>query len=253
MGRFATTVEFYARYREPYSARFFQQVSTQLEFKGTESLLDVGCGPGLLAIGFAPYVRQCTGIDPEPAMLEAAAKTIAKAGVAVSLMAGRLEDFKAPEKFDIITIGRALHWLDRANALSKLNELLSDDGAILICGATSVETSNSTWVPAFNSARKEYAIEPDASRYRIDPRSWFGDSPFSHREDVSVAETRPVEIDELIGRALSRSNTSPEVLGKRRVEFEGNIRATLQPYSEHGQLEEEIVARASVFQRTRIA
>jgi SAM-dependent methyltransferase len=66
MGRFASTVEFYARYREPYPPEFFQKVAEQIGLRGDETLLDVGCGPGMLAIGFAPFVGSCTGLDPEP-------------------------------------------------------------------------------------------------------------------------------------------------------------------------------------------
>jgi SAM-dependent methyltransferase len=36
--------------------------------------VDLGTGPGLLALGFAPYVGRIVGVDPEPAMLEAARK-----------------------------------------------------------------------------------------------------------------------------------------------------------------------------------
>jgi len=47
MGRFASTVEFYARYREPYLPKFFKKVAEQIALRGDESLLDIGCGPGL--------------------------------------------------------------------------------------------------------------------------------------------------------------------------------------------------------------
>ena len=71
MGRFASTVEFYSRYREPYPPAFFNYVAERIGLRGDESLLDIGCGPGLLAIGFALFVEHCTGIDPEAAMIAA--------------------------------------------------------------------------------------------------------------------------------------------------------------------------------------
>ena len=114
MGRFASTVEFYARYREPYSPEFFASVAQQIGLRGTETLLDVGCGPGLLAIGFAPYVGRCSGIDPEAAMIEAAKSAAAEAGVALTLTHGRLEEFSAER-----TIRCCDHWtgaaLDRSH------------------------------------------------------------------------------------------------------------------------------------------
>src|SRR6267378_7413638 len=42
-----------------------------------DRLLDVACGPGLVVCAFAPHVRQATGIDMTPAMLERAGKLAA--------------------------------------------------------------------------------------------------------------------------------------------------------------------------------
>src|SRR5262249_60734251 len=39
-----------------------------------DRLLDVACGPGLVVCAFAPHVREATGIDRTPAMLEQARK-----------------------------------------------------------------------------------------------------------------------------------------------------------------------------------
>jgi hypothetical protein len=51
------------------------------------------------------------------------------------------------------------------------------------------------------------------------------------------------------GTVLSKSNTSPSVVGKRQAEFEAELRAVLEPFSQDGVLEEEIVARAAIFGR----
>ena len=46
-----------------------------------DSLLDVACGPGLVVGAFAPHVRDATGIDMTPAMLERAKKLAADKGL----------------------------------------------------------------------------------------------------------------------------------------------------------------------------
>jgi cyclopropane fatty-acyl-phospholipid synthase-like methyltransferase len=61
MGRFASTVAYYETARPPYGAAFFEAVALQLGLDGSERLLDVGAGPGILAIGFAPYCREVVG------------------------------------------------------------------------------------------------------------------------------------------------------------------------------------------------
>lgn len=45
------------------------------EARPLDTVLDVGCGPGLLACAFAREVRHATGIDLTPAMLDQARKT----------------------------------------------------------------------------------------------------------------------------------------------------------------------------------
>ncbi len=255
MGRFASTVEFYARYREPYSLEFFARVAEQIGLHGTETLLDVGCGPGLLAIGFAPYVERCSGIDPEAAMVAAAKSAAAEAGVALRLTQGRIEEFSAensfPENpFDVVTIGRALHWMDRTAALPVLERIVAQAGRILICRASSVETTETPWLKPYNELRRRWASEAEGQRYRVDAKEWFAGSGFGESGAVAVSERREVTIAGLVGRSLSRSITSPAVLGERRPAFEAEIRATLEPFAQDGVLQEQVVARATIFTRT---
>ena len=250
MGRFASTVEFYARYREPYPPKFFQKVAERIALRGDEALLDVGCGPGLLAIGFALFVGRSTGLDPEPGMISAAKAAAAKAGVALSLIHGRIEEFPTTQAYDVITIGRALHWMERSASLTVLERILApDSGRILICGASSVETPETAWVKAYRQVRRAWASEPDEKHYRIDGKEWFADSCFRAFGEASVAERRQVTIADLIGRALSRSNTSPEILGEGQMRFEAEIAAALEPFVRDGVLVEQIVARATMFGR----
>lgn len=248
MGRFASTTEFYSRYREPYPPQFFAEAAEKLGLHGQESLLDIGCGPGLLAIGFAPYVGNCTGIDPEPGMIAAAKAAAAEAGVSLSLIHGHVERFTGERSFDIVTIGRALHWLNRDQALAVLERIVSPSGKILICGARSIE-SETPWAKVYDDTRRSWSADPNHNRYRLDGKTWFLGTGFSEAGVIEATERRRVTIPDLIGRALSKSNTSPEVIGERRLAFEAQIRAVLEPFAQNGMLEEQIIARAAIFAR----
>jgi len=48
----------------------------------SDTVLDVACGPGLVACAFAPYAGQVTGIDITPAMIEQAQKRQQEQGLA---------------------------------------------------------------------------------------------------------------------------------------------------------------------------
>jgi SAM-dependent methyltransferase len=250
MGRFASTVEFYARYREPYPPAFFKKVAEQIGLCGDESLLDIGCGPGLLAIGFAPFVGRCTGLDPEPGMIEAAKAAAEEARVTLCLIHGRVEEFPTTQTYDVITIGRALHWLERSASLTVLERILApDSGRILICRAASTETPETAWVKPYQEVRRAWASGPDEKHYQIDGKEWFAGSCFRELGETSVTERRQITISDLIGRALSRSNTSPDILGKGQARFKAEIAAVLEPFVQDGVLVEHIVARASIFGR----
>ncbi len=79
--RFRTAAEYYLRGRLPYPDALIARVISMTGLAPHHAVLDLGCGPGLLAAAFAPHVGKVIGIDPEPAMLEAAASYTRERGV----------------------------------------------------------------------------------------------------------------------------------------------------------------------------
>jgi hypothetical protein len=49
-----------------------------------------------------------------------------------------MEDVPADHMFDLVTVGRALHWLDRGAVLQVLERIVSGRGCVLICGAARI-------------------------------------------------------------------------------------------------------------------
>ncbi len=247
MGRFDSTVPFYARYREPYPASFFREVASREGLQGDERLIDIGCGPGSLAIGFAPYVASCVGVDVETEMLEAARVEAARAGVHLDLIQARIEDLP-PDLglFHAVTIGRALHWFDREEALAVLERLVDAGGWIAICGTRTYSAASQGWSGKFHDLRREWSSDPDETRYHIDLDDWFRGSRFRKVDTVELTQSHQITIQDLIGRALSLSTTSPEVLGDRRPSFEAAMREELEPLSTGGVFEEQVTAIANI-------
>lgn len=247
MGRFEAPVEFY-QYREPYPAAFFENVAARLALSSGTRLLDVGCGPGNLAIGFAPFVGSSTAIDPEPGMLRAARASAAEANVEIKFLETTIEEFDfAAGSFDFAAIGRALHWLDRDLALAVLERVVTPDGCIAVCGSTPSEAPMNTWVSKFKEVRKAWASQPDESRYKIDMDAWFAASRFRRIDEIVVHHRHNATMAELVRRALSFSTTSPAVVGERRPQFEAEVKAAIEPFAQDGILEEEVIAKATIF------
>jgi len=248
MGRFDSTVPYYARFREPYPPEFFREVAAHLGLNGRQRLIDIGCGPGLLAIGFAPFVTSVTGVDPEAEMIAAARDAARASGVSLELIHAGIEDleFAAP-RFDVATIGRALHWLERDRALPVLERAVVPGGRIAICIAKTSSGDINQWFKKYREIQKPWSADPEMIRYRVTAVEVFAGSRFRKVDEVQVRYQHQITISDLIGRSLSGSITSPAVLGERQPEFEAALAAGLAPYSVEGRLNEEVMAQAEIF------
>ena len=244
MGRFASTVAYYESARPPYGAAFFAAVADKLGLDRSQRLLDVGAGPGLLAIGFAPYCREVLGVDPEPAMIEAARAAVKRAGVAATFIEGRFEDVaERLGAFDIVTIGRAIHWLDHEPARAALDRVVAPGGRILVCHAASVDDGRNPWLKAFNAVRDRWKGE----RPRYDPRAFFAGGPFVPKETVRVETAYAVPVERFADRLLSLSTSSPERLGDEVPAMRSAMREALAPFAAQGAIEDIVEAQAEVF------
>ena len=74
-------------------------------------MLDLGTGPGLLALGFAPHVGRVVGVDVEPAMLEIAREAAVRAGHDLTLIESPAEQMTDNE-IDLV-IGYLKHMASR--------------------------------------------------------------------------------------------------------------------------------------------
>src|ERR1700726_4352175 len=128
--RFRSTVPHYVAGRPNYAPSLIWIVKEHLHLGDGHRLLDLGCGPGWLGIAFAPFVGEVLAVDPEPTMLEAARVLAAEANVRIDFMEGSSYDLGSQlGMFDVVMIGRAFHWMDRADTLRRLDTLIKPDGA----------------------------------------------------------------------------------------------------------------------------
>lgn len=256
MGRFATTAEFYEQYRQPYPAQFFRTVAVKLKLDKFSSLIDLGTGPGMLALGFAPYAGRVVGVDPEPAMLATARATAARTATDVTFMEGKAEDLSENiGSFDVVTIGRALHWMDH-NALGPVfARLVAPDGAILICSSFSARDGSNPWLADYDAERRRWSDETLASASRKgehahrNPDDVLRPLGFGVVESIMVEATHEVSAPDLARRALTFSSSSPAAVGDRADAMLADIEARLLPFSRDGIVKETLMAAASVARR----
>lgn len=252
--RFESTVPFYARYRLGYPARLIERVIALTGLKPGDAVLDLGAGPGLLAVPFAAAGMHVTAADPQPAMLDAAREAARAAGVTLTFWLGGSEDL-TPEMgpYRLVTMGRSFHWMDRAATLARLDRLVVPAGAIALFHDEHPETVENRWLGLLREVSNRYGrgdephvAERKSREYRTH-ESLLLDSSFNVLEGVSVVIRKPITVDEIVGRAFSMSTCSPEKLGRRMGDFESELRAKL---STEGNLTEIAALVALVARRS---
>jgi SAM-dependent methyltransferase len=216
---------------------------------GADALLDLGCGPGLVAIPLARLFENVLAIDPDDAMRAEGARIARERGVAnIQWRAGHSDDLSAAsESLRLVTIGNAFHWMDRASTLEALYPLVTDDGGIALVG----------YVFPFPD---EVPPEPwrmvvgDIVRKHLGGGRFRGyDTPLPpenrHETFVRASRFRRVKIwneryeqtwsiDELVGNLYSTSYCNLRVLGDRATAFEQELRATMLAHEPAGILRE---------------
>jgi ubiquinone/menaquinone biosynthesis C-methylase UbiE len=100
-----------------------------------DTVLDVACGPGLLACAFARVAKHATGMDMTPAMLEQARKTQQEQGLKnVSWKQGDVYSLPFPDAhFSIVSSRFAFHHLqDPLSALKEMKRVCNPGGKIVV-------------------------------------------------------------------------------------------------------------------------
>ena len=100
-----------------------------------DTVLDVACGPGLLACAFARVVKHATGIDITPAMLEQAHKAQQEQGlVNVSWQQGDVTSLPYPdEHFSIVSCRFVFHHLEEPlTVLREMKRVCKPGGKVVV-------------------------------------------------------------------------------------------------------------------------
>jgi SAM-dependent methyltransferase len=220
--RFGSTVTHYVAGRPNYAPSLIRVVKEHLHLSGRHRLLDLGCGPGWLGIAFAPFVGAVVAVDPEPTMLEAAHAAAAEAKVSIEAIEGSSYDLGSHlGMFQVVTIGRAFHWMDRADTLHRLDALIEPDGAVILFNDVRPEVPDNVWYKHYTELL----------------------------ERIGVIERRLVPIERLVDRALSMSTSSPEQLGSLSDRLAQELLEQMTEFATAGAIVEVIESQALIARR----
>ena len=232
------TAWYYSRFRPRYPETLVTLLRDNFSLDGRGRLLDLGCGPGTVAVRIAHLFEHVIAIDPEPDMLAEGKAQAQNAGTSnVEWQRGSSEDLSpALGNFRLVTMGNSFHWMDRQRTLDALYDLVTDGGGIAVVGeGTPIPAPPPTpWRVAINDVVRKYlgertlpwdrdAVHKPTERHEfyLERSRFTGLSYFSESFDITWT------IDSMIGNLYSMSFCSRRLLGDRVEAFERDLRAAI--------------------------
>jgi ubiquinone/menaquinone biosynthesis C-methylase UbiE len=156
-----TAAERYAKGRPRFHSFVIERIKNYLApQKSLVLALDVGCGTGLSSAALKNISEKVIGADISIEMLNQAEKT---RGIKYVLASAENLPF-ANEKFDLITISQAIHWIDKRKFFAEADRVLKP--AALVVAYDNLFQGQMRGNPAFNDWYKNEFLE----NYPVPPR-----------------------------------------------------------------------------------
>lgn len=253
---FAGAAPYYVQGRHPYAPGLEAVIANELALDGRGRLLDVGCGPGVVALRLARLFEEVVGIDPDAGMLEEAARRADADGLAnARWIQLRAEDLHGANLgvFRAATFAQSFHWMDRDLVAATVRTMLEPDGAFVQVGWLDEDVSPvNTPLPhpepphaeivelvkhylgserrAGQGERTSFQNDEDA----VVRRAGFGPM----RQIVLEGQVFERSVDDVVAAYFAASSSAPHLFGDRADAFEAELRALLAERASDGRFSE---------------
>ncbi|MEV5876351.1 class I SAM-dependent methyltransferase [Streptomyces sp. NPDC052101] len=243
---FEGAAPYYEQGRLPYAPGLVALLAEVLAADGRGRLLDVGCGPGTVAIPLAPLFREVVGVDPDVGMI---AEAVRRATAAVPAGRTRWVRMRAEElpaglgRFDAAVFAQSFHWTDRERVARTVRGMLRPGGALVHLSDLKGEPRTVEGLPYPAVPYRD--VEDLVKRY-LGPvrRAGRGLLPQGtpggeaavlagagflgpERYVVPGGQELRRSVDDVVAWTFSMSYSAPHLFGPRREAFETDLRRLL--------------------------
>jgi ubiquinone/menaquinone biosynthesis C-methylase UbiE len=243
---FADTAQYYDRFRAPYPQAAIDFVVKAYDLGEGRRALDLGCGPGTIAIPLSCTVAEVVAVDPDADMVAEGRRLAASRGRQnIQWLQSRAEDI-SPElgPFRVTTIGQAFHWMDRDEVLRKLAILTAEEGGLALVNPGKRRPQES-WQPVANQIVAEF-LGPRTRHPKSNPQEPEHEPALCRSEYFSQFRTHEFpstitrDVNSIIGCVYSTSNSARSLFGDDTKAFEAELSRALLNLNPSGVFNEHV-------------
>ncbi|MFZ0631724.1 MAG: class I SAM-dependent methyltransferase [Acidobacteriaceae bacterium] len=243
---FAGTAPYYDRFRAPYAQAAIDFIVERCNLSESVRALDLGCGPGTIAIPLSCAVGEVIAVDPDAEMIAEGRRLAASRGRQnIQWLRSRAEDIPLRgEPFRVATIGQAFHWMDRDVVLRKLATLIADGGGLALVNPGRRRPQES-WEPVADPIVERF-LGPRTRHPKSNPQE-PGHEPalvrsehFSNFTAQEFPNTVTRDINSILGCVYSRSGSARPLFGDHAEAFEAELAKALLSLNPTGVFNEQV-------------
>ena len=248
---FAGTAPYYDTFRAPYAQAAIDFIIERYHLGEGARALDLGCGPGTIAIPLSYAAAEVVAIDRDADMIREGKRLSAARGRQnIQWLRSRAEDTAlAAGPFRVTTIGQAFHWMDRDEVLGKLAILIAEGGGLALVNPGKRRPQES-WEPVADQIVAKF-LGPRTRHPNSNPQEPEHEPALVRSEYFSkftahdFPSTITRDINSIIGCVYSKSNSAKPWFGGDATAFEAELTTALLSLNPtgifHEQLETEVV------------
>jgi ubiquinone/menaquinone biosynthesis C-methylase UbiE len=243
---FAGTARYYDRFRAPYAQTAIDSIVARYDLTEGVRALDLGCGPGTIAIPLSYAVGEVVAVDPDAAMIAEGRRLAAsRSRENIQWLQSRAEDVSFGAKsFRVVTIGQAFHWMDRDEVLRNL-AIITEDGGGLALVNPGKRRPQESWEPVASQVVGEF-LGPRTRHPKSNPQEPEHEPALTRSEYFSnftaheFPSTITRDINSIIGCVYSISSSARPLFGDNAKAFEAEMTKALLSLNPAGVFNEQV-------------